>query len=197
MDSSNLTTHSGRVCHSVEEFQKKILKSLRDIASVDTEALLTNYTSSKSLDKPVIQTLEDISAILRNKNLISEADALQIVLEKTRDKQEYGGLGLGDNISPSNQDYEDVLFLVEAWLTSLSSKQSSRNFLSTLPKKEAATRPMTLAQKIFAQHVVGDVPPDGLSVGDVVRVGIDWILASELSWQVSAHFGKYVRMKLK
>jgi len=43
---------------------------------------------------------------------------------------------------------------------------------------------MTLAQKIFAQHVIGEMPSYGLKAGDVVRVGVDWILASELSWSV-------------
>ncbi|KAL2802454.1 hypothetical protein BJX63DRAFT_426062 [Aspergillus granulosus] len=43
---------------------------------------------------------------------------------------------------------------------------------------------MTLAQKIFAQHLLGASPGfDGLRQGAVVRVGLDWVLSSELSWQ--------------
>lgn len=185
MDAPNVVTSSSSGSHSVEDFQKQVLRLLRDITTVDADALLTNKPSSDILGTSIIQTLENISAALRNQKLTSEADTLQIVLEKAKDKKEYGGLGLGDDVSLSDQDYEDVLFLVEAWLTSLASKQSCRNFLSTVPKRETATRPMTLAQKIFAQHVVGDIPLEGLTAGDVARVGIDWILASELSWQVS------------
>lgn len=43
---------------------------------------------------------------------------------------------------------------------------------------------MTLTEKIFAAHNVsrkGDVKP-----GDVIRVDIDWVLASELSWSAMA-----------
>ena len=42
---------------------------------------------------------------------------------------------------------------------------------------------MTLAQKIFTQHALGSKQAEhGLSLGDVVRVGVDWVIASELSW---------------
>ena len=41
---------------------------------------------------------------------------------------------------------------------------------------------MTLTQKIFAQHALSQLPESGLSTGSVVQVGLDWILASELSW---------------
>jgi hypothetical protein len=46
------------------------------------------------------------------------------------------------------------------------------------------TKPMNLAQKIFAHHTIGGCPIEGLAIGDVVRVGVDWIIASELSWSV-------------
>jgi hypothetical protein len=42
---------------------------------------------------------------------------------------------------------------------------------------------MTLAEKVYAAHDIdqkGEVKP-----GDVIRVDVDWILASELSWKVS------------
>ena len=45
---------------------------------------------------------------------------------------------------------------------------------------------MNLAQKIFALHSLSTLPASGLSTGSVVRVGIDWILASELSWSSMA-----------
>ena len=37
---------------------------------------------------------------------------------------------------------------------------------------------MNLAQKIFAHHAIGGCPIEGLAIGDVVRVGVDWIIAS-------------------
>jgi homoaconitase/3-isopropylmalate dehydratase large subunit len=45
---------------------------------------------------------------------------------------------------------------------------------------------MTMAEKIFAMHDVsrrGFVKP-----GDIIQVDIDWVLASELSWQVCSYW---------
>ena len=48
---------------------------------------------------------------------------------------------------------------------------------------------MTLSEKIFAAHDIerkGEVKP-----GDMIRVDVDWIIASELSWSVSIPRGSY------
>ena len=43
---------------------------------------------------------------------------------------------------------------------------------------------MTLSEKIFASH---DMERRGvLKPGDMVRVDVDFVMASELSWQVSS-----------
>jgi hypothetical protein len=44
---------------------------------------------------------------------------------------------------------------------------------------------MTLDEKIFAHHTLGGCPIEGITPGDVVRVSIEWIIASELTWSVS------------
>ncbi|MCA9544042.1 MAG: 3-isopropylmalate dehydratase, partial [Myxococcales bacterium] len=44
-----------------------------------------------------------------------------------------------------------------------------------------ARRPMTLTQKILFDHAVRP-PADGLRAGDMVRVKVDWTIASELAW---------------
>lgn len=42
---------------------------------------------------------------------------------------------------------------------------------------------MTLSEKIFAAH---DIERRGeLKPGDMIRVDVDWVMASELSWSVS------------
>lgn len=43
------------------------------------------------------------------------------------------------------------------------------------------TRPMTLTQKILAQHAVG-LPRPWVEAGDVLRIRVDWTIASELAW---------------
>ena len=44
-----------------------------------------------------------------------------------------------------------------------------------------AKRPMTLTQKILYAHAI-HAPPDGLRAGDIVRIKVDWTIASELAW---------------
>ena len=42
-------------------------------------------------------------------------------------------------------------------------------------------RPMTLTQKILFAHAIGP-PTHGLTAGDLVRIKVDWTIASELAW---------------
>src|SRR5437762_13881040 len=46
---------------------------------------------------------------------------------------------------------------------------------------ERTTRPMTLTQKILAAHAVGHDRP-WVQAGDVLRIRVDWTIASELAW---------------
>src|SRR5579864_3187959 len=42
-------------------------------------------------------------------------------------------------------------------------------------------RPMTLTQKILAQHAVGLTRP-WVQTGDMLQIRVDWSIASELAW---------------
>jgi homoaconitase/3-isopropylmalate dehydratase large subunit len=77
------------------------------------------------------------------------------------------------------------LFLIESWLEALNSEDRVKGGLLTLTTKSEKTKPMTLAEKIFAHHTLGGCSVEGIKPGDVVRVSIDWIIASELTWSVS------------
>ncbi len=43
------------------------------------------------------------------------------------------------------------------------------------------TRPMTLTQKILAQHAIGLTRP-WVETGDMLQIRVDWTIASELAW---------------
>jgi 3-isopropylmalate dehydratase small subunit len=43
-------------------------------------------------------------------------------------------------------------------------------------------RPMTLTQKILFAHAINPPQKDGLKAGDLVRIRVDWTIASELAW---------------
>ena len=44
-----------------------------------------------------------------------------------------------------------------------------------------SSRPMTLTQKILYAHAINP-PAEGLRAGDLVRIKVDWTIASELAW---------------
>ena len=159
-------------------FDSQIRDVLSRIRNIDLAAL------SSEASRTIPATLSLYSDSLKNVQKSAEAEALNQVREKALDRKAFGGLGLDKTTVATPTQQAEILFLVEAWLEAINSKEQARDFLSYQSSPTKGTRPMTLAQKIFAQHVVGDNPDSGLTAGDVVRVGIDWVLASELSWQV-------------
>ncbi len=166
-------------------FEKRLQQVLGRIRQTDLTSLGLDLVETND-DAPGL--LSRYSSALRDGRKTAEADALDRVREKVIDKKAFGGLGLSDNATANPTEQTEILFLVEAWLEAINSKERAQDFLSYRKSPTEGTKPMTLAQKIFAQHVVGEKPATGLSAGDVVRVGIDWILASELSWQVCMLF---------
>ena len=119
-----------------------------------------------------------------------EEEALRHVLELALSDKELGGLGIrtsnsSDAWSLSFKEREDVVFLVEAWLEALNSADSSRRLPDPVATRGPSQRPMTLSEKIFAHHATRVSSAAGVKPGDFIRVSVDWVIASELSWVVS------------
>ena len=169
---------SDRLDERFESDLQHMLSLVRSVNSGDYQ--LDKAATSQSI--PAL--LSRYSTALKDVGKLPEAEAFENVREKVVDKKAFGGLGLNDYAVPTPAEQAETLFLVEAWLEAINSRERARNFLTSRPSPAEGTRPMTLAEKVFAQHAVGEKPPHGLAAGDVVRVGIDWILASELSWSV-------------
>lgn len=165
-------------------FQSRVLELLGKLRGIDAEKLKSNLPAHISQASPS-NILIPISSALRKILKTSEAETLNQVIEKVVDSKSFGGLGLAENTTAQTTDYDNVLDLTEAWLSSLNAQDKSRNIHSTVAVRSEKTRPMNLAQKIFAYHTIGGCPTEGLSTGDVIRVAVDWILTSELSWTVS------------
>lgn len=88
---------------------------------------------------------------------------------------------MDDTLSEKNE--MEVISFVEAYLEALNSQDRYQTELKPLDARPSGRRGMTLTEKIFAAHDVerkGEVKP-----GDVIRVDVDWVIASELSWGVS------------
>ncbi len=101
-----------------------------------------------------------------------------------------GGLGLetSSQSSPwslSAKDLNDIIFLAEAWLEALNSADKNSPLPAPVATKSAERRPMTLSEKIFVHHTARVPSAAGVKPGDLIRVSVDWVIASELSWVVS------------
>ena len=111
---------------------------------------------------------------------VREADALREVYQHCITESDFGGLGLATDLDLSDVDNSQVLFLVSAYLEALNYQDRNASPIRPLSSRPAGRRGMTVGEKIFAAHDVsgrGEVKP-----GDVIRLDVDWIMASELSW---------------
>jgi hypothetical protein len=130
----------------------------------------------------MLKQLESLSAILISSGLDREAAVMREVHQISTTPTAFGGLGLSAGHGTSSHDESELLFLVSAHLESLNSRERAQEPTAPLPARPDGRRGMTLSEKIFAAHDVdgrGEVKP-----GDIIRVDVDWILASELSWAV-------------
>jgi hypothetical protein len=129
-----------------------------------------------------LKQLQSLSEILLSAGFPREAEALSDVYNISTLSTDFGGLGHKPDAQLDQKEETEVLFLVSAWLEALNSADRSKSPVKHLPVRPEGRRPMTLSEKIFAAHDIdrkGEVKP-----GDVVRVDVDWIMASELSWMV-------------
>jgi hypothetical protein len=132
----------------------------------------------------LISTLEDLKEY-------PVGDALRQAFQRCVTPEDFGGYGLaapspGNDDSASHLTHEqerEILFLCSAYLEALASEERARNKPKPLSTRPAGRRAMNMTEKIFAAHDIsrrGEVKP-----GDIIQVDVDWVLASEISWQVS------------
>ena len=133
----------------------------------------------------LLEIAAQFSQTLRTSGHTKEADALDQALWKCQQPIEYGGLGYDSNRALSNSEEAEVLFQIEAHLCAIKAREQGWRRPVPLLCRNAETKPMTLAQKIFAHHAIEGTPLEGLHLGDVARVAVDWIMASELSYLVN------------
>lgn len=104
------------------------------------------------------------------------------MLEICRQPTILGGLGLLDAASVTPEQESEILFLSSAWLEALNSADRAKSLPVLLAHRPDIRRGMTLSEKIFAMH---DITRKGFVVpGELIRVDVDWVIASEVSWAV-------------
>lgn len=104
------------------------------------------------------------------------------MLETCRQPTVLGGLGLSEAASVTPEQEAEILFLSSAWLEALNSADRARSLPTPLALRPEGRRGMTLSEKIFAMH---DIDRKGfVTPGELIRVDVDWVIASEASWAV-------------
>ncbi|TVY86747.1 putative aconitate hydratase [Lachnellula willkommii] len=157
---------------------QQILDILRRIRNIQVDRTKDVDAKPPTLQSS-LQQLSHVSKLLTSHHA-REAETLATVLSLATQTPEFGGLGLREDQELSPDEEAQVLFLVSAWLESLNSEDRAKSPPKLLASRPEGRRGMTLSEKIFAAH---DIERRGeLKPGDMVRVDVDWIMASELSW---------------
>lgn len=135
-------------------------------------------------DSNLLRQIQQMSKTLHQEGYPREAGAFADVLSICTAPAQLGGLGLHpdqNNITAEQQS--EILFLLSAWLESLNSADRARARPRPLACRPPGRRGMTLSEKIFAMH---DIDQKGyVEPGQMIRVDVDWVIASEASWAVS------------
>ncbi len=151
--------------------------------SLPAKSNIEPYLDPQLHGENLLEQLKSMTDILFTNNHYREGEALSHVSSLATISPDFGGLGYSSNIQLDEKQEAEVLFLVSAWLEALNSADRSKSLSKPLPSRPEGRRGMTLSEKIFAAH---DIEQSGfVTPGDVVRVSVDWIMASELSWGVS------------
>jgi hypothetical protein len=131
----------------------------------------------------VLKALTAIIGLLEKSNKTREANTLKDVLEICRQPRELGGLDISKDEQTSSEQEAEIMFLSSAWLEALNSVDRAASLPDPILQRPVGRRGMTLSEKIFAMH---DLTNKGFVVpGELIRVHVDWVIASEASWAVS------------
>lgn len=164
------------------QFKDDLVRILVDMRGIDAKEWLRPQENPASIEDVVVSCKEALRSRGEARSL--DADALDELREKITSGTSYGGLAVARITIPTTDQYAEILFQTEAHLESVNSQIKATNFLQVSNQPVQGTKPMTLAQKIFTQHALSGIPSDShsLASGDVIRAGVDWVIASELSW---------------
>lgn len=166
---------------------QRLLAVLQQVRSIDlhlpTELQrITSNTTSSSLSTIFSALGTALFSAAHNREAFTISEVYKICISHP----DFGGLGIPENdaagsmgLTPTQES--EIVFLTSAWLEALNSADRAKTPAKPLRSRPANRRGMTISEKILAQHDIdrrGSVKP-----GDMVRVDIDWVIASEASWK--------------
>lgn len=160
-----------------------VIQLLKDVRKLEVSVHVQGSQAAVRGGETLLKQLRSLSTMLRDSGYPVESGAILDVCEMATTSTDFGGLGLVEDVENiSEQDVAELIFLVAAQLEAANSAERAKAPLQSLSTRPVGRRGMTLGEKILAAHDVerkGEVKP-----GDVIRVDVDWVMASELSWRV-------------
>lgn len=164
------------------QFKDDLVQTLSNRRGINAQEWHSGQSTFPSIEDVIVSCTQALRSKGEQRRL--DADALEELHDKITSSPSYGGLGITHETIPTTEQYTEILFQAEAQLETVNSQTKARDFLQVGNDAVQGTRPMTLAQKIFTQHALSGIPSGSysLAAGHVIRAGVDWVLASELSW---------------
>ncbi|KAG9771810.1 Aconitase htyD [Exophiala dermatitidis] len=140
--------------------------------------------TSQSREEPrsnLIVFLGILAESLRSTNSDQLAAMLEEVIWRCKEHPDFGGYGFSDKDDLQPGEEGEIIFLFSAYLEAFKHAARASQRPAPLSLKPPGRRSMTMTEKIFAFH---DVSQRGyVRPGDIIQVDVDWVIASELSWQ--------------
>lgn len=166
----------------IRPFWDRVDATLHHVRKVPATCPLS-YTWTRDIYRGPQAVLLACSAELHKRGYFQEEQVILHVVDLCNADVEAGGLGFRDRRWPDfcPDELSRLLELVESWLLTIPSQKSSPPKPSLL-HKPINRQPMTLASKILAHHAISCGQTSHVAVGEILRVDVDWIIASELSW---------------
>ncbi|GAM37913.1 hypothetical protein TCE0_033r08236 [Talaromyces pinophilus] len=162
------TSSESRCIELVNEFSPEVQLQLRRTADIPQQDNLVAF-------------LQKLAETLQLSGIRPLSEATYETVSKCTTPEDFGGYGFGTETPLTASQEADVVFLYSAFIEAVKSEERARSKPQPLRHRPKGRRPMTMAEKVFAAH---DVSQRGyVRPGDIIQVDVDWILASELSWQ--------------
>ena len=148
MDTTSPSAQASKICFSILEY----LETARSVTLHVDQCGRSPSGATIGFESGVLSTISELSALLEHSGKTLEADALQNALFKCTDAREFGGLGFAGTTSFTEAEQSEILFQVQAWIEALNSAERAKATRTPIATLSEQAMPMTLAQKIFAQH---------------------------------------------
>ncbi|KAJ2620222.1 hypothetical protein GGI26_005179 [Coemansia sp. RSA 1358] len=134
-----------------------------------------------------VGTILSAAMLLRySLNMEREANIVELAVRRVLDSDELNGWNIRTRDLGGAATTAEVGDAVVRAVTSYAEGLNVEDRVAAVPRllsRPTGRRGMTLCEKIIAHHAIGLAAPGDVRPGDMVCVGVDWTIASELTWK--------------